>query len=354
MKAKRVYLIIIGLIILGLIVGVLLDNKKQIEKKAEHSLEKNLSIPVSIIKPQYIPDLKNVTVMGEVISDNEVFVISKSHGLIIEKWKKTGDYVTKGSIIAKVEDEVIRQKLHLARHNLSKAQKDVERYHSLLDVGAVTKMEVENVEIAKRMAESVLIELEEELKNTLLIAPITGFIEKDFFKIGSLVSVGTIIGEIVDPKKIKVKANITGNDLIYIDKNASVVISVDIYPDKVFEGKISSISSKGDESMTYTIEIEFTTDYSKLLKPGMYAKVQIKNANKNSSQILTIERKCIVGSLNHPTVYIVKNGKAYLKNVTIGKVINDRVEIKRGISTNDMIVCNGQINLSDSCSVVIY
>ena len=354
MKAKRVYSAIISLVVIGVILGGLFNNKRKLDEKAEQSLKGNTSVPVNVIKPQYIPDVNEVTIMGEVTSDNEVLIISKTDGFVIGKYKKLGDYVTKGTIIAKIEDEVINQKLHLAKQNLAKAQKDVERYHSLLESGAVTKMEVENVELCMRTAKGMVIELKEHLKNTIIVAPITGFLEKDFFEVGSLVSTGTIVAELVDAKKLKVNATISGKDLININKDASVDIFIDIYPNQIFEGKINSISSKGDESMTYTIELMFISDYSNLLKPGMYSQVKIRNSTSNIKKILTIERQCIVGSLKNPNVYVVENGKAYLKNITIGKIMNDRVEIISGINSNDIIVCNGQINLSNGNSVKVY
>lgn len=354
MKAKKIYSITISFIVLGTIIGILYNNKSQLNEKIELSLKENSSIPISVSKPQYVLEVNDVRVTGRIVSDNEVSIVSRAHGVIIERYKKVGEYLAKGSIIARVEDEVINKKLQLAKQNLAKAEKDVKRYSSLLTVGAVTKTEVENVELSMRTAESTVIELEEQLKNTFIIAPISGIFEKDYFEVGTFVAPNSVVGEMIDPKKLKAYAIIAGKDIVKISKHCPAIIEIDVYPNRKFEGKVNLISSKGDESMTYIIEIIFTYDYSSLLKPGMHAQIHMNEHSSNKENVLTIERQCIIGSLKEPRVYIVENGKAYIRDISIGQVINDRIEVISGLKLDDIIVNRGQINLTNGCAVTIY
>lgn len=353
MKTKRIFQIVIGVVIIGAIVGILLSNKNKLDEKAERSMKGNTEIPVSVSQPQYTPDRSNVNITGTIVSENEVLIVSKAQGIVLSKYKKAGEWVTKGTPIAKIEDNIIRENLRIAEQNLAKALKDVERYRSLVAVDAVTKTEVESVEIVMRSAESMVVELKEQLKNTQITAPATGVLEKDFFEVGSLVAAGTLMGEIVDTRNLKVTATVTGKELVRLKKGDPVTITVDVFPDKVFEGKIGLIGSKSDESMTYTLEAFFKTNHSDLLKPGMYAQVNTKAPEQETNKILTIERACIVGSLKNPSVYVVQDGKAYLKSITAGKVIGDRIEVIDGITAESTIVSSGQINLTDGCIVTV-
>ncbi len=351
MKTK--FQIAVTVIIIGTITGILLNNKSRLDEKAERSLAGITEIPVNVSRPQYTADANNMDITGTIVSGNEVMIVSKAQGTVLAKYKKAGEWVTKGTLIAKIEDNVIRENLRIAEQNLAKALKDVERYRSLVTVGAVTKAEEESVEIAMRSAESIVVGMKEQLKNTRITAPATGVLEEDFFEIGSLVTPGTLIGEIVDTRNLKVKAYITGKEMVRLKKGDPVVITTDIFPGKVFEGNISLIGSKSNESMTYTFEVFFKTDYSDLLKPGMYARVNTETTEQERNKILTIERACIVGSLKNPSVYVVRDGKAYLKEITVGKVIDDRIEVIGGINAESRVVNNGQINLTDSCRVTV-
>lgn len=353
MTIKKLYQIVICLVIIGTIAGILFSNKNKLDKKAEHSLKSNTEIPVSVSRPKYVSDKSYVTVTGTVVSEKEVQVVSKAHGIVWVKYKKAGEWVVKGAPIAKIEDNVIIENLRIAEQNLSKALKDVERYHSLVIVGAVTKTEVESVEITLRSAESIVVELKEQLNNTQITAPATGILEKDFFEVGSLVASGTLMGEIVDTRNLKVKTTVTGKQMVRLKKGEQVAITVDVFPDKVFEGKIGLIGSKSDESMTYALEVFFNMDYSDLLKPGMYAQINTNTEKQGIDKILTIERACIVGSLKKPVVYVVQDGKAHLKEISVGKVVNNRIEIIDGITTESIVVNSGQINLTNGCTVTV-
>ena len=353
MKTKRICQVVVGVVIIGTTIGILISNKNKLDEKAERSLQGNTEIPVNVSRPQHTSDGSNGNITGTIVSENEVMIVSKAQGIVLSKYKKAGEWVTKGTPIAKIEDNVIRENLRIAELNFAKALKDVERYRSLVAVDAVTKTEVESIEIAMRGMESVVIELKEQLKNTQITAPATGVLEKDFFEVGSIVTAGTLMGEIVDTRNLKVTATVTGKELVRLKKGDPVTIIVDIFPDKIFEGKIGLIGSKSDESMTYTLEAFFKPNFSVFLKPGMYAQVNIKTQEQEVGKILTIERACIVGSLKNPSVYVVQDGKAYLKSITAGKVIGERIEVIDGITAESTVVSSGQINLTDGCVVTV-
>ncbi|MDD3038036.1 efflux RND transporter periplasmic adaptor subunit [Bacteroides sp.] len=353
MKASKFYPIIIGLAFIGVIMGLLFNNKKKIDEKAERSLQTNVAIPVYASTPQYISDTTKIEVTGRVISENEVLIVSKTQGLILEKYKKAGDVVKKGDVIAKVEDNIICDNLRFAKQNLIKARKDLERYQSLFKAGVVTKTEVESIEILMRSAEIAVIELKEQLKNTIIFAQTNGILEKDFFELGTLVSPGSPIGEIVDPKKLKLHTTVSSGNFILLKKKTPVVFKIDVYPNKLFNGEIDLIGSKSDESMTYDVGISFSFDYSDLLKPGMYAFIEINIPRQENTKILSIERNCIVGSLKNPKVYVIQSGKAHLTEITTGKTIGDRIEVINGLTSGEKVVSNGQINLSNGISVTV-
>ena len=181
MKIKRFFQIVIGVIIISAIVGVLFSNKNKLDEKAERSLKGNTEIPVNVSYPQFASVGSDVNITGTIVSENEVLIVSKAQGIVLSKYKKAGEWVTKGMLIAKIEDNVICENLRIAELNFAKASKDVERYHSLVAVDAVTKTEVENVEIAMRNAESVVIELKEQLKKNASNRSVNGCFGKRLF-----------------------------------------------------------------------------------------------------------------------------------------------------------------------------
>ena len=106
--------------------------------------------------------------------------------------------------------------------------------------------------------------------------------------------------------------------------------------------------------MNYEVEIVFLNDHSDRIKPGMHAEAYIELNNGNAEELLAIQRNCILVSLKNPYVYLVADGKAYRKDITVGNVYNDRVTVLNGLSVDDLVVLSGQINLRDGSTVICH
>ena len=83
----------------------------------------------------------------------------------------------------------------------------------------------------------------------------------------------------------------------------------------------------------------------------MFARVVFTKQNNQES--LAIPRESLVGSIKDAYVYTVENKIAKLKNVVIGNTSGDFLEVLSGLKENDIVVVNGQNNLSDNSKVVI-
>ena len=64
-------------------------------------------------------------------------------------------------------------------------------------------------------------------------------------------------------------------------------------------------------------------------------------------------REAIQGTDKQPQVYVVKNGKALLQNITISKKTQNKAVVSNGLNEGDVIVTNGFINLFDEANVIV-
>ena len=77
----------------------------------------------------------------------------------------------------------------------------------------------------------------------------------------------------------------------------------------------------------------------------------IKNEDEKKSII--IPASAIVGTNIQPQIYLVKNGKAILQNITTSKRFQNKVQVSSGLTEGDVIITNGFINLFDGANVTI-
>jgi len=111
------------------------------------------------------------------------------------------------------------------------------------------------------------------------------------------------------------------------------------------------IGSKANMGSSFPIQFTVNNTSDLKIKSGMFGKLNLKNANQEKSII--IPTSAIVGSANQPQVYIVKNGKSSLQNITILKKIQNKAVVSSGLNEGDVIVTNGFINLFDGANVTV-
>ena len=105
--------------------------------------------------------------------------------------------------------------------------------------------------------------------------------------------------------------------------------------------------------MGSSFPVQFTVNNTSDLKikSGMFGKVILKSDNQEKNII--IPASAMVGSENQPQIYLIKNGKAVLQNITISKKIQNKVVVSSGLNEGDVIVTNGFINLFDGANVTV-
>jgi len=83
----------------------------------------------------------------------------------------------------------------------------------------------------------------------------------------------------------------------------------------------------------------------------MFGKVILKNDNKE--KFITIQASAIVGTNIQPQVYLIKNGKAVLQNISISDRFQNKAIVSTGLNEGDVIVTNGFVNLFENANVTI-
>jgi RND family efflux transporter MFP subunit len=351
MKSNVMTPVLIALTIAGCIVWRLADNKKEIDRKAELSLQVNTIVPVTVDKPENTPIHNRFRVNGRIEAGNEVTIYSKTQAVVLKKYKKAGDVVTKGALIAQLENSVIKEDLRIAEMDYAKAGKDVERFQYLATAGAVTLRELEESQLACRSVESQIASLTDQLANTSILSPINGVINKDFFEEGTLLSPGSPVADMVDGRSLKMKLHVTEKEVFRLHKGEKATITTDLYPDKPFTGVVDAMAPKGNDLYSYSVELTLNGN-NKELKPGMYA-AAVFDSEETDHNAIVVSRKAITGGMKAPFVFVVRENKAYKTPVLIGQTDAEWVEVLKGLLPDDTIVVSGQINLKDGSQVSI-
>lgn len=346
---KRIKLIIVLVIVVGAVIAILMNNKSKLEARSK--TDRLESYPVTLA-PVEIKQIGNTLEMvGTISGNNDVAVVSEASGKVINVYAKVGDYKSAGSVLFQLDDELKLAAYKTAEVNYDKAKKDFERFDALYKGKSVTDAQYEGSKLAYQSAEANYIVAKREYEDAKVKTPISGVVTSRIMDIGSYVNKGTMVANVVDISRLKVKLNVAEKDVFKLKTGDKVDITTDVYPGAVFSGNISTISSKGDEAHTYPIEITFQNTRENPLKAGMFGKVSFASIKPEES--IVIPREALVGSIKNPKVFTVENGIAKLKDIVIGTISEDYLEVHSGLSTGEMVVVNGQNNLRDNDKVLV-
>ncbi len=346
---KKLFGVIGALLVLGAICYVLLNNKARMAAQSE-TFELT-SYPVVVNKVMRRNLTADWTQVGRIVAQKDVEVVSETQGKVTAVYVDIGSRVAAGSLLAKIDDELPRANFLAARIDYEKARKDLERLESLYHQEIISLSELESGRLAFQASEAKYTSARRQFNNSGITAPVAGQISAKQIEVGTMVSPGMKIANVVDISQLKVELNLAEADVFQVKPDDPVTISTEVYPGQQFRGRVATISAKGDEAHTYPVEIRFSNDPDHPLKAGMFGRVAFQTAAQQNT--LVIPREALVGSIKDAQVYVVADRVARLRRIVVGRESGSYLAVLRGLREGERVVVNGQNNLSDNVKVTL-
>ena len=301
---------------------------------------------------------------GYVVAERKAAVASKATGRLVYLGVSEGDKVTKGEIIARLEDNDVKAQLaeakanlELNEANLSDASWNYNRDKTLLKSGSITESTFESaktgylkgkasVDVAKASVQVA----EVALDNTYVRAPFDGTVISKNADVGEIVAPmagsinarGTVV-TIADMTSLEVEPDVAESNIEKVAPGEPCIITLDAYPGVQYEGYVSKIIPTANRSKgTVTVKVKFKKYDSRVL-PEMSAKVLFLKGGKKLSASsarpeLAIPRSAVVTRGDKQIVFRIKNGRAIETEVSIGRQLGKYVEVKSGLSDGERVV----------------
>jgi multidrug efflux pump subunit AcrA (membrane-fusion protein) len=247
-------------------------------------------------------------------------------------------------VISKKELDVAEMEFTVAETQLTSSQEHLK----LLREGA--REEVRRFAQARlREIEAILAQERIRLQHTQILAPFSGEISRKFVDAGALVSSSTPIVTLIHTETLKVVANILEKDIPLLKTGLKAKITTESFPGKVFEGKITRISS-ALEPATRTLQAEIEIpNAGRWLKPSMFAKIELVLSQKPHA--LVVPQHAVIEERGVKMIYIVKENQAFRKMIVTGIEQFPYVEVLEGLSEGDRVVVRGQDALREGSTV---
>lgn len=349
---KRFTVISTLVVAVGVVSAFLMTTKATSNDQTGNTIATAYSVSVVTAETKTIPD--NFSLVGTIAANNDVVIMSETSGRVVKVHAQVGEFKQAGSVLVEVDDELREAAYKTAQMTYEKAKKDLQRYEALYKEGSVAESQIEQVRWNYQNAEAQYIVARRQYRDTKITTPISGIVTARPVDIGTMLQGApqpSVVANVVDISKLKAKVRVGEKDVFKLSVGDNVTVTTDVYPGVSFEGRILTISAKGDDAHTYPVEVGLNNSTKYPLKAGMFGTISFRPVSSNKNILLP--RESIVGSVKNATVYVVKDNIAKLRPVTVGAEVGTSVEILSGLSEGDLVVVNGQNNLKDNVPVIV-
>ena len=297
---------------------------------------------------EMLPQVFNhfIEVQAKVEGDEDVTLSAEMPGTVTSVLVKPGDKVSKGQVLATLDDRAIHQQLDAMKANVDMAVTMFNRQKNLWDQKIGSEVQFIQAKTQKESIEKQYASLQEQWDMTRIKSPINGTVDLVNIKVGSAVAPGLTSMRVVNLSNMKVKAEIAESYISKVKKGNDVII---YFPDmgKEINTKLG-YSGQAINPLNRTFNVEIRLDS----KAGEFHPNQVailKIADYTSSNVYVVPVGAVQKSSDGEFVYVAstQNGKtiAKRKTVTSGLTYNGFAEIRTGLEPGDKVITVGYQNV---------
>jgi RND family efflux transporter MFP subunit len=233
-------------------------------------------------------------------------------------------------------------------------QLDEARSNAAVAVRAINTAQaaVNSARAAVRTSETQVDQARKAATDTVVIAPISGYVSERVADVGEFISPNTPnskIATIVRTSVLRMKIDVPEASIGKVATGQGISLQTSAYPDRNFAGTVVRMSpSVNATSRTMTVEAEVENSEG-LLKPGQFATVRITQSKPEPAVMIPVSAVKTDGDINR--VYVIKDGAARERLVQLGLLENDIIQVKQGVAEGETVATGNVGGLNDGALV---
>ena len=287
--------------------------------------------PVDVMHPRIGHAITAVYGSGTVEAAVMMPVAPRTGARIVELDSDEGQTVVKGQKLARLEDDDMRSNVEQLQAQERFAAGDFKRNAALLHENAIARQTYDRAKSTWEMARAAVKQALAQTGFMMLVSPGNCYVIQRDGEIGQFIAANTPLFWISCDGKLRVSAEIDEEDVPLVQPGQRVLLRADAFPDKVFEGRVTSVTPKGDPvGRSYRVRIQLPPDCP--LRIGMTTEANIISRDEPSAMLLP--DTAVVGD----RVWRVIDGRASAVAIVKGAKNGNWIEIRSGIARSDIIV----------------
>lgn len=299
---------------------------------------------ISVVKPLGV----EIEAVGTAGANESAQVTSKGSNMITAIRFQEGSQVKAGDVLVELDSAEARATLAEAEANLAESERQLVRTRDLAAKQALSASELDQIEATVKGNRARVEGARARLSDTVIRAGFSGRTGFRHVSVGSVVNAGTVITTLDDASLIKLDFTVPDTFLFAIRPGLPITAVTAGLRGRTFEGKITKLDSRVDpatRSMFVRAEIP---NRDGVIKPGMFMTVSVQG---DVLPALLVPEAAIVPEQGRTFVFVIQDGVAHRREVSVGRRKPGEVEITKGLQEGERIVVDGTQNIREGAKV---
>ncbi len=352
---------IIFLLAVAIALGVLvyrgIGTRVSAEAALVKSTQSNVALDVAVTHATRLAGDQEVILPGDVQAFTDAPIYARVNGYL-KKWNfDIGARVHKGDVLAEIDApeldaQLVQAKANLAtaNANLTLAQTQATRWQGLIKTNAVSQDEVDQ-KVGALNADKTIVaadeanvrNLEQQVSFEKVVAPFDGVVTARRTDVGALITAGASssaqeLFHLAAIDRLRVFIDLPEQDRAAARAGAKATLYLNEFPGKTFTGVIARNANAIDPSArTLRVEIDVDNPKGEML-PGSYVSVHLKAPGAENP--IVVPSNTLLFRSEGLRAAVVKDGKAQLIPIKVGRDFGETLEVVSGLTTDDDLIVN--------------
>lgn len=282
--------------------------------------------------------------IGNAAGWSDIKITSQIEGVLTDVDARPGDLVRKGKRLAFLDDRLLQADLRKAEVSLLRSTEELKRVEELASKQLASQSRLQAAVAQKQVDEAVVDKLRTQISLSQFPSPIDGVITGQMLYPGDTVRPGSVLFTMADVSRIRIFAKVPEEIAAKLKAGDTVLAragSSDMMDVRDIRAMVYRIYPSSDPvSHQVTIEIDAGNAFPSL-KPGFIVTTVFTTANRR--QVLTLDRRAIQEDpkAGEATVFVVRDNHAEKRKIKLGLVLEERVEVVKGLSDGEAVILHG-------------
>lgn len=293
---------------------------------------------------------EEIRTVGFLAPKDEVRLSFKLGGVVESIAVEEGQPIHRGQVLARLRATEAESAVAQVREAANKAARDLARGEQLLADGVATRENVDDLRTAARVAAAQLRSAEFNATFARIVAPSEGVVLQQLAEPDELVAPGQPVLVVGGTRQgWVVKVGVADREVVQLQTGMPAKLAIDAFPGRDFTGSVRTVARSADPATgTFQVEVALTETLPGFAR-GMVASVVLpRRPDAASAATLVLPNTALLeAGADSASVLVLRGDRVQRRQVRLGRIVNDRVEILAGLQAGEQVVVEGAAFVSD-------